>query len=71
MNTITHWAEVGFLSDVTCHSLVAGRGRHDQQQRVSRLLSDGSVPVYEWHEEGEDQQIGGALLGRCRLEQHL
>ena len=50
---------------------MAGRGRHDQQQRVPGLLSDGSVPVDERHEEGEDQQVGGALLSRRRPEQHL
>lgn len=71
MSTITHRAEVGVLSDVACHSLVAGRGRHDQQQCVSGLLSDGSIPMNEWYEQGEDQQIGGALLGRRRPEQHL
>lgn len=68
MSTVTHWAEVGVLSDVACHGLMAGRGCHDQQQCVSGLLADGSVTVDEWHEEGEDQQIGGALLGRCCTE---
>lgn len=67
----THRAEVGVLSDVVRHGLVTGRGGHDQQQRVPGLLPDGSVPVDERHQEGEDQQVGGALLGRCGSEQHL
>ncbi|KAG7220337.1 hypothetical protein INR49_010173, partial [Caranx melampygus] len=60
---ITHRAEVGVLSDVAGHGLVAGRGRHDQQQGVSGLLSNGSIPVDERHKEGEDEEVGGALLG--------
>lgn len=70
-STITHRAEVGVLRDVTRHSLVAGRGRHDQQQCISGLLSDGAVPMDERYEQREDQQVGGALLGRRRSEQHL
>lgn len=71
MSINTHWAEVRVLSDVMRHSLVAGRGSHDQQQCVSRLLSNGSISMNEGHEQGEDQQIGGALLSRRRPEQHL
>lgn len=71
MRINTHRAEIRVLSDVTCHRLLAGRGRHDQKQGVSGLLSDGAVPMNEWHEQGKDQQVCGALLSRRRPEQHL
>lgn len=64
MHSETYRAEVRVLGDVTCCGFVAGRGRHHQQQCVSGLLPDGAVPVDEWDEEGEDEQVGGALLGR-------
>lgn len=67
----THRAEVRVLGDVTRHRLVAGRGRHDQEQRVTSLLPDGAVSMNEWHEQGEDQQVCGALLSWRRPEQHL
>lgn len=70
-SSITHRAEVGVLGDVAGHGLVAGRRRHDQQQGVSGLLSDGSVPVDERHKQGEDEEVGGALLGWRCPEQHL
>lgn len=71
MRINTHRAEVRVLGDVTRHRLVAGGGRHDQEQRVSGLLPDGAVSVNEWHKQGKDQQVRGTLLGRRRPEQHL
>lgn len=71
MRINTHRAEVRVLSDVTCHRLMAGRGRHDQKQGVSSLLPDGAVSMNKWHKQGKDQQVCGALLSWRRPEQHL
>lgn len=65
----THRAEVGILGNIMCQSIVTGRCCHDQQQRVPGLLSNGSFPMDEWHEQGEYQKIRRALLSWCRLEQ--
>lgn len=65
----THRAEVGILGNITCQSIVTGRCCHDQQQRVPGLLSNGSFPMDEWHEQGEYQKIRRALLSWCCLEQ--
>ena len=67
----TDRAEVGVLGDVARHGLVAGRGRHDQQQGVARLLAHGAVAVDEGHQQGENQQVGRALLDGRGPEQHL
>lgn len=69
--SFTHRAEVGVLGDVAGHSLVTGGGGHDQQQSVPSLLTDGAVPMDEWHEEREDEEVGGAVLSRRCSEQQL
>ena len=53
------------------YRLVAGGGGHDEQQGVACLLSHGAVPVDEGHQQGEDEQVGRALLDGCCPEQHL
>lgn len=43
----THRTEVCVLYDVLGHSMVGGRQRHDEQQGVSGLLTDRTLPETE------------------------
>ena len=43
--------------------MVAGRHGHDEQQRITGLLPQHALVVDERDEEGEDDEVGGALVG--------
>lgn len=66
-----YWAEVGVLCNVTCNSMVAGRGCHDEQQRVTGLLPQRAISMNKWHQQGEDQQVSGTLLHRSTPKYQL
>ena len=67
---MTDRTEEGVLCDVLGHSLVLSRQRHDEQQGVPGLLAHRALPVDEGDEQGEDEEVGGALV-LAGVEEHL
>lgn len=67
----TYRTEVGVLSDVAGHGVVAGRGSHDQKQGITSLLSQSSISMDKWYQQREDQQVCGTLLYCTTPEQKL
>ena len=58
----THRAEIGVLGDVPGHHLVFGRQGHDEEEGFPGLLAHLALAVDEGDEQGEDEEIGGALV---------
>ncbi len=64
-----HGAEVGVVGDVSSDVVVFGAERHDEEQRVARLLPDAALAVHIRDEQREHEELGRTVVRRRVVEE--